>query len=137
MLLFYILVFFSMDIRDQEIDEWRVIDSIQSLLDFLMDDEFSFNFMDDEMFSFSFEDSMDLECCCVIFYKRVRLLLEEIEDKEEECQRVWVVWFKEEEEGFLISKRLCIRGLYLSCFVFGCNVRLKYFKYYVWDCYIL
>lgn len=73
MLLFYILVFFSMDIRDLEINEWRVIDSIQSLLDFLMDDQlFSFSFIDDEMFSFSFEESMDLQCCCVIFYKRVR-----------------------------------------------------------------
>lgn len=85
MLLFYILVFFSMDIRDLEINEWRVIDSIQSLLDFLMDDQlFSFSFIDDEMFSFSFEESMDLQCCCVIFYKRVRLLLEEIENKLKE-----------------------------------------------------
>lgn len=68
MLLFYILVFFSIDIRDLEINEWRLIDSIQSLLDFLMDDELvSFSYIDDEMFSFSFEESMDLECCCVFF----------------------------------------------------------------------
>lgn len=83
---FYISVMFSMDTRDQETDEWRVIDSTQSSSDFSTDDESSSSsYTDDETSSFRSEDSTDSEYRRAIPHKRARLSSEGIADKGEDC----------------------------------------------------
>lgn len=60
-----------------------------------MDDELvSFSYIDNEMFSFSFEESMDLECCCVIFVVMENFC----------CFGCWYV-LKDEDGFFIVNNR--------------------------------
>lgn len=95
MLSFYISVLFSMDTRDLETNEWRLIDSTQSSSEFLTDDEsVSFSYTDNETSSSSSEESTDSECR--------RAILVAMENPC--CPGCWYV-LKDEDGLFIVNNR--------------------------------